>query len=92
MVMVRARLDALGSVVRYLGLALIALGVLAFLAPVASGATAMLLLGIVLLLAGGLLAVFGWQAWSGEKGPLGFVIGGLTTACGLALVANSSAS
>ena len=76
-------LSTLEGFARYLGRALIALGVLAMLAPVASGALVMVLLGLVLFVAGVLLTLFGWQAWAGEKGPLGFVIGGLTLVCAL---------
>lgn len=85
-------LDRLGTGVRYLGVALIVLGLLAMVAPVASGATVMVLVGLLLLLAGVVRAVFGWRAWSGGKGPLGVVVGGLTAACGLALVANPVSS
>ena len=85
-------LDALGTGVRYLGFALIGLGLLAMLAPVASGATAMWLVGLLLLLAGLVLAFFGWQAWSGGKGLYGLAIGGLTSACGLALLLNPISS
>lgn len=77
---------------RHLGLALIGLGVLTALAPAVSGGAAIAVVGGLLLLAGVLLAVFGWRAWSAGKGPFGFVAGGLTTACGVALVANPVSS
>lgn len=57
--------------VRYLGIALILLGLLALLAPVASGAAVLVILGIILLLAGLVRAAFGWRARSAGKSPLG---------------------
>jgi uncharacterized membrane protein HdeD (DUF308 family) len=50
------------------------------------------LVGLVLLLAGLARAAFGWRAWSGGKGPLGLVMGGLASACGLLLVVNPVSS
>jgi uncharacterized membrane protein HdeD (DUF308 family) len=85
-------LGGLGKGVRYLGVALIGLGLLAALLPAASGALAIVLVGVVLLLAGLVRAAFGWRAWSGGKGPLGLVMGGLAAACGLLLVVNPVSS
>lgn len=85
-------LGGLGKGARYLGVALIGLGLLAALLPTASGALVIVLVGLVLLLAGLVRAAFGWRAWSGGKGPLGLVMGGLASACGLLLVVNPVSS
>jgi uncharacterized membrane protein HdeD (DUF308 family) len=73
---------------RLLGIALIAFGAIAALAPALAGAPVVVLVGLVLVLAGAVRAVFGWRAWSAGKGPLGIVVGLLALACGLALVVN----
>ena len=71
-----------------LGVALIALGAIAALAPAFAGAPVVVLVGMLLALAGGVRAAFGWRAWSAGKGPLGIVVGLLALACGLTLVFN----
>ena len=85
-------LNRLAGGTRYLGLGLIALGVLTMLAPAVSGGAVVVIVGLLLLAAGVVLAVFGWNTWSAGKGPFGFVVGGLAAACGLALVANPVSS
>jgi uncharacterized membrane protein HdeD (DUF308 family) len=85
-------LRALAKGARYLGIAVVALGVLAMLAPVASGGTALVLVGLVVVAAGLVRAAFGWHAWSLDKGPFGVVVGGLTALFGLVLVANPVSS
>ena len=87
-----ASLNRLAAGTRYLGLGLIGLGVLAALAPAVSGGAVVVVVGLLLLAAGVVLAVFGWRTWSAGKGTLGFVAGGLTAACGVALVANPVSS
>ena len=69
-----------------LGITLIGLGALAALAPAVAGAPVVIVVRGLVALAGAVLAVFGWRAWSGGKGPLGLLAGGLAAACGLALV------
>ena len=83
-----AWLHRLAAGTRYLGFGLIGLGVLAALAPAVSGGAVVVVVGLLLLAAGVVLAVFGWRTWSAGKGVAGFVAGGLTAACGVALVAN----
>jgi uncharacterized membrane protein HdeD (DUF308 family) len=85
-------LNRLAAGARYLGLGLIGLGVLTALAPAVSGGTAVVVVGLLLLAAGLVLVAFGWHTWSADKGAFGFVVGGLTTACGVALVANPVSS
>jgi len=86
-----ARDGLVGSALRgthVLGTILIGLGALATLAPAFAGGSVVVLVGLVLAVAGAVLAVFGWRAWSAGKGWLGMVIGALALACGLALVLN----
>jgi uncharacterized membrane protein HdeD (DUF308 family) len=73
---------------RFVGVGLIVLGALCMIAPAFAGAPVVIVVGLLLALAGGLRAVFGWRAWSAGRGPLGLVIGGLALACGVALVVN----
>ena len=84
--------NRLAAGTRYLGLGLIGLGVLAVLAPAVIGGAVLVVFGLLLLAAGVVLAVFGWHTWSAGKGVFGFVAGGLTTACGVALVLNPVSS
>jgi uncharacterized membrane protein HdeD (DUF308 family) len=85
-------LKTLAAGTRYVGLGLIGLGVLTVLAPAVSGGAVVVVVGLLLLAAGGVLVVFGWRAWAADKGALWFVVGGLTAACGAALVANPVSS
>jgi uncharacterized membrane protein HdeD (DUF308 family) len=71
---------------RHFGWVLIGLGVVTAITPALSFAAVIVVVGLVLLAAGGLLATFGWRAWSAGRGPFGFLAGGLAAACGLALV------
>jgi uncharacterized membrane protein HdeD (DUF308 family) len=77
---------------RQLGLGLIVLGVLTALTPTVAGGAAVVVIGLLVLLAGLVCLTFGWQAWSADKGALGLAIGGITTACGLALTFNPVSS
>lgn len=85
-------LDMIGRSVRYLGLGTIGLGGLAIIAPGLSGASVLVIVGLIVLVAGLVRAAFGWQAWSGGKGPFGLVIGGLAAVCGLLIIANPMSS
>jgi uncharacterized membrane protein HdeD (DUF308 family) len=71
-----------------LGVVAIILGILAVLMPFVAGASAMLLLG-VLVLAGGIVRII-WAFGSDSfgKGLLRFVLGVLTLLCGIVLLAN----
>src|SRR5512147_3081251 len=73
---------------RFLGIALIGLGVVCAIAPAFAGAPVVIVVGLLLAVAGGVRTVFGWRAWSSGRGPLGLVIGALALACGLALAVN----
>jgi uncharacterized membrane protein HdeD (DUF308 family) len=85
-------LNRVASWTRHLGFGLIGLGALTALLPAVSGGAVVVLVGLVLLVAGLALAAFGWRAWSADKGAFALVAGGLTTACGVALVANPVSS
>jgi len=57
-----------------LGVALIVLGALAAIAPAIAGAPVVIVVGLLLALAGGVRAVFGWRAWNeGMRELLGIV-------------------
>ena len=87
-----AVLNRLAAGTRYLGFGLIGLGILTMLVPAVSGGAVVVVVGLLLLAAGVVLAVFGWRAWAADKGALWFVVGALTAACGAALVANPVSS
>jgi len=76
---------------RSIGLGLVILGVIACVAPLASGIAVALLVGLVLLAAGGVLVLFGLSARDAGKGNLGLIIGGLAGICGLVLLVWPSA-
>ena len=76
---------------RSLGLGLVILGVIACVAPLASGIAVALLVGLVLLAAGGVLVLFGLSARDAGKGNLGLIIGGLAGICGVVLLVWPSA-
>ena len=81
-------LGTLGKGVRALGLTLVGLGLLAMLAPTIGGAAGILVVGVVLLLAGVALTVFGYQAHAVGKGRTGLIVGGVASLCGLIMVCN----
>jgi uncharacterized membrane protein HdeD (DUF308 family) len=74
--------------VRFLGLLLAGLGVLVVLAPMVAGAAVVMVVGLVLLLAGVTLGVFGYQAYTLDKGPFGLLAGAFASVCGLLLLLN----
>lgn len=80
-----------GDATRTIGIALVVLGVIACAAPLASGIAVALVVGLVLLAAGGALAVFGWNARAAGKGDLGLMIGALAAICGLVLLLQPTA-
>ena len=77
--------------VRYVGLGLIILGVVACVAPLMSGLAIAVVVGLVLLAAGALVVLFGVRARESGKGNLPLIIGGLAGICGLVLVVQPSA-
>ena len=77
--------------VRYVGLGLIILGVVACVAPLMSGLAIAVVVGLVLLAAAALIVLFGWHARESGKGNLALIIGGLAGICGLVLVVQPSA-
>lgn len=76
---------------RSIGVGLVVLGAIACVAPLASGIAVALLVGLVLLAAGGVLVLFGLSAREAGKGNVGLVIGGLAGICGLVLLVQPSA-
>ena len=80
-----------GKATRSIGIALVVLGVIAGVAPLAGGIAVALLVGLVLLAAGVVLALFGLSAREAGKGNLGLVIGALAGICGLVLLIQPTA-
>ncbi len=71
-----------------MGVALAVVGVLALGAPFWAGATVTLLVGCLVLAAGIGQCVFAFQARSFGRGALSFLLGGITVACGVVMVAH----
>ena len=71
-----------------LGVIAIILGFLAMLAPMLTGFSIAILLGILVLVAGLIRMIWAFRAGSLGKGLLALVIGALTFICGIVLVAN----
>jgi len=84
----RSLLSRLERGTHLLGIALIGIGVLAAIVPALAGAPVVFLVGLLLALAGGVRAYFGWRAWAAGKGPLGLAVGALAVVCGLVLMFN----
>jgi uncharacterized membrane protein HdeD (DUF308 family) len=81
----------LNQAVRYAGFGLVILGVVACVAPLMSGAAIAVIIGLVLLAAGGLAALFGWRAREAGKGNVPLVIGALAGISGLVLIVQPTA-
>jgi len=79
------------EVIRFLGYGLMALGIIACVAPLWSGLTVALLIGLVLLVAGTLINLFALRARESGKGNFALVAGGVTAICGLILTVQPSA-
>jgi uncharacterized membrane protein HdeD (DUF308 family) len=70
------------------GIIAIVLGILAMIAPVVTGMSIALLLGVLVVVAGTVRLVWAFQAGTLGQGILRFLLAGLTLVCGMALVAN----
>lgn len=79
------------SVIRYVGLGLVILGIVTCVAPLMSGFAIAVVVGLILLAAGALVVLFGLRARESGKGNLALVIGSLAAICGLVLVVQPSA-
>jgi len=77
--------------IHHVGWALVILGLVAAVAPLATGIAIAVVIGLVLLAAGALIGLFGLRARSAGKGNTGLVIGALTALCGLVLVVQPTA-
>lgn len=77
-----------GKQMTTLGIIAIVLGLLCMMAPVITGLSIALLLGILVLTAGVVRMIWAFKSGSVGKGILMFALGGLTLVCGLLLVAN----
>ena len=70
------------------GIIAIILGILAMIAPVITGLSIALLLGLLVVVGGIVRLVWAFQAGSLGEGILKFLLAGLTLVCGMLLVAN----
>jgi uncharacterized membrane protein HdeD (DUF308 family) len=70
------------------GIIAIILGILAMVAPVLTGLSIALLVGVLVVVAGVVRLVWAFQAGSVGEGILKFLLAGLTLVCGMLLVAN----
>jgi uncharacterized membrane protein HdeD (DUF308 family) len=87
----RSILGGLAHGTRFVGWALVILGAVAALAPVATGATIVVVIGVVLLVAAALLGWWGLRAREAGKGNAGLVIAALAAVAGLVLVVQPTA-
>lgn len=74
-----------------MGWALVVFGLVAAVAPLATGMAIAVTIGLVLFAAGALIGLFGMRARAAGDGNLGLVIGALTALCGLVLLVQPSA-
>jgi uncharacterized membrane protein HdeD (DUF308 family) len=79
---------AVGGHFRWLGIALIVLGIAAILTPAAAGSAVVVVIGIILLGAGVAAAIRGLQAATAMEKVLGQVLGVVTALAGVAVLAN----
>lgn len=87
----RAFLRTVMTGTKLVGWALVGLGLVSAVAPLATGSAIAVMIGLVLGAAGGLIGLFGMRARAAGKGNLGLVIGAVTALCGLVLVVQPSA-
>lgn len=87
----RSLLGTLSGVIRYVGISLMVLGVVAGVAPLTSGLALAVIVGLVLLAAAALVALVGVRAREAGKGNLFLVIAGVAAVCGLVLIVQPSA-
>ena len=83
-----------GSLIKathHVGWALVILGLVAALAPVAAGAVMMVVIGLVLLAAGALIGLWGLRTREAGQGNTALVIAALTAVAGLVLVVQPTA-
>ena len=84
-------LGAVAKGTHRVGWALVILGMLAALAPVATGAAMVVVIGLVLLAAAALIGLWGWQTREAGKGNAGLVVAALGAMAGLLLVVQPTA-
>jgi uncharacterized membrane protein HdeD (DUF308 family) len=87
----KSLLGTIDQGIRYAGLGLVILGIVACVAPLMGGLAIAVVVGLVLLAAGALVGLFGLRARESGKGNLALVIGGLAAICGLVLIVQPSA-
>jgi uncharacterized membrane protein HdeD (DUF308 family) len=80
--------EAVGGNFRWLGIALIVLGIAAILTPAAAGSAVVLVIGLILLVAGVAAAIRGLQAATAMEKVLGLVVGVVTALAGAVVFAH----
>jgi uncharacterized membrane protein HdeD (DUF308 family) len=70
----------------WLGIALIALGVVAVLAPVVAGSALVIVIGFILLFAGTVPIVREWKAEASKERTIGLTLGIITALAGIAVI------
>lgn len=85
---VAERIEAGAGRLRLFGIVLLVLGVLAMLAPLVAGTAVALLVGVVVLAAGIARLGFAFRAGSLGRGLLAGLLGALTLACGVLMIAH----
>ena len=88
MSVITAPTSAGGGYMKWFGIGAIVIGVLAISAPLATGLSITVLVGLLVVAAGMIRMVWAFQVDSLGKGLLRFAIGALTLICGIILVAN----
>ena len=81
-------LPADGGTLRFLGMALMILGALAILAPLAAGVAIAALVGVLVVASGIVRLGFAFRAGSLGRGVLGGLLGALGVVCGLLMLAH----
>jgi len=75
------------SHLKTIGITLVVVGVLSILAPAVAGSAVVMIIGILVLVVGAVQLMYGFGQTSPARKALPLILGGLTAAAGLALIA-----
>jgi len=76
-----------GRPLRTIGITLVIVGILSILAPAVAGSAVVMIIGILVLVVGAVQIMYGLGQTSAARKALPLILGGLTAAAGLALIA-----